>query len=106
VDACDEMGGMEGAVSTMMATMDLGNATHVDLDSSVGISTWVESLQVQNWHFNAERLGMVSGHWLCPEHGTTIMWDGRLVRHNTSDSECGKVTMYTGIGLLQVRSKA
>jgi hypothetical protein len=25
----------------------------------------------------------------------------KLVRHNTSDSECGKVTMYTGIGLLQ-----
>jgi hypothetical protein len=94
VDACDEMGGMEGAVSTMMATMDLGNATHVDLDSSVGISTWVESLPgvAKNWHFlmpNVTRDGE-RALVIVLEHGTTIMWDGRLVRHNTSDSECGE----------------
>jgi hypothetical protein len=78
VDACDEMGGMEGAVSLMMATMDLGNATHVDLDSSVGIYPLSHTEQVQNWHFNAERLGMVSGHWLCPawDHQGDEGWFG------------------------------
>jgi hypothetical protein len=74
-------------------SVDLGNASHVDvMDGSAGMSMWTELRPgtAKNWYFVLPNLIVTHdgtdyvGVVIKLDHGTTISWDGRLIRHCTS----------------------
>ena len=74
-------------------SVDLENASHFDVgDASQGFSVWTEEVpgKAENWFFVMPNLygnnnGVpFNGVAVKLYHGTSISWDGRVIRHCTS----------------------
>jgi len=87
------MGGENGVASSMDQSIDLANATHFDInDASTSFSLWSElnPNTAKNWFFVLPNLRvfcdgkMYNGVIIKLNHGTSICWDGRIIRHGTS----------------------
>lgn len=93
---CDDMGGDRGITASMNLSNGLRNASHYDInDGSVGCSVWTELISgdSSNWYFVVPNVLIgtngrtYQGLALCVNKGTAIAWDGRIVRHGTSDTQ-------------------
>ena len=82
------MGGRDNAGSSIMFSRNLGNAAHIDLDSSLSISFWAEKKPgvAENWYFvlpdilSGDKKGLIIRLF----HGAVIVWDGRVINHCSS----------------------
>jgi hypothetical protein len=93
------MGGSEGVTCSIDQSVDLANPSHFDpFDASIAISTWTELFpgNASNWYFIMPNIEVFfdgkkyEGLYVKLSHGTSISWDGRLIRHCTSITHLGK----------------
>lgn len=89
------MGGIMSPSCSLAVSYNLCNSTHYDVsDGSIGYSVWVELIpgEAKNWYFILpniliEYMGKTyNGLAIALSHGTCIAWDGRVIRHGTSDT--------------------
>jgi len=98
------MGGGGGVSHSMNVSMDLGNASHYDVnDASPGYSIWTESEPgtASNWYFMLPNILLKRGNQtyygvaIRLFHGVAISWDGRVIRHGTSITTLGSKDNHT-----------
>ena len=98
------MGGEDGVTCSLDQSIDLGNPSHYDpMDGSPAISMWteLEPGKASNWFFILPNIVVMynrklyGGLVITLSHGTSISWDGRLVRHCTSITYPGRLTPST-----------
>lgn len=87
------MGGELGVTASMDQSIDIGNNSHYDVgDASVSHSMWSETHPgtATNWWFVLNNVRVFhngktyDGLLIKLRHGTSIVWDGRVIRHCTS----------------------
>jgi hypothetical protein len=92
------MGGEEGVTCSMDQSGDLGNESHFDpCDASPSFSMWSEVVQDKagNWYLLLPNTQVFHdgkvyyGVKIRLRHGTSVSWDGRVIRHCTSVTEIG-----------------
>ena len=91
------MGGEDGISAYALISVDLVNAAHFDLDTSVGISIFNEKCPgtATNWNFVLPNTTLVHGNQnkavvIKLFDGCAIAWDGRKVFHCTSAKNIGE----------------
>jgi hypothetical protein len=94
----EHMGGDEGVTCTLDQSGDLGNESHFDpMDASQSFSIWTEKIKdsAGNWYFVMPNVQVFHGGKVYYgvavrlRHGTSVSWDGRVIRHCTSVTEVG-----------------
>jgi hypothetical protein len=92
------MGGELGVTCSLDQSCDLGNESHFDThDASNSISIWTELKEgeAKNWYFLMPNLQVFkegkifSGVAVKLSHGTSVSWDGRIIRHCTTVTDLG-----------------
>ena len=87
------LGGARGVSSSMALSLDLVNSTHYDVnDGSVGFFVSTESMpgSAVNWNFVLPNICIkyqgvtYNGLAIKLGHGSSILFDGRIIRHGTS----------------------
>ena len=100
--ALPEMGGQDGPGNRLVISIDLGNSTHVDVnDTPRCFSFWVEHERnlARNWYFVMPNLCIDGSAGVKVQlfHGCMIVWDGCVIRHNTSKTLVGPGNHVYGI---------
>ena len=80
--------------SSIVQSHNLVNFAHYDLDKSISISTWTETIpgSAKGWYFVLPNLTIdgKKGIAIKLHHGLTIQWDGRLLWHCTAMEDVGE----------------
>ena len=89
------MGGRHGISSYCLISKDLINSAHFDLDTSVGISVFMEEQEnvAKEWYFilpNTTVIGSERAIIIKLFKGCAISWDGRDIFHCTGLKEVGE----------------
>ena len=90
----EHMGGEEGVTCSLDQSGDLGNESHFDpCDASTSFAMWSELVKdsATNWYLVMPNIQVFhEGLLIKLGHGTSVSWDGRVIRHSTSVTNLGK----------------
>ena len=95
------MGGENGPSSFMVASFDLVNSSHCDIeDTSPTITTWSELIpnKASNWNFIFPNVTTDNVHAIVIPlfDGVSISWDGKLLRHASTRVSSGHDNVTSG----------